>query len=299
MWFTFSLLSIIAWGCADLFAKRGTDPRDRYSHYRLVIAVGAVMGVHALGSWLLGGIDYSPRLIVVYFPVSFCYILSMTIGYAGLRFIELSVSSPICNSSGAVSALLCFLLLGQRMEPLQFAGVAMISVGIFLLSLLQKRAYDAELEQSGEAVPGKYRYGLLAILFPILYCLVDGLGTFLDAYYLEHIMGEAQANISYELTFALCALLSWLYLRFYRRQSASLFQRRDYILAAICEAAGQFTYVYAMSDAAILAAPMIASYSIFSVLLSRIFLKEKLTRTQYLVITLVMCGIAVLGFFDI
>jgi drug/metabolite transporter (DMT)-like permease len=39
-----------------------------------------------------------------------------------------------------------------------------------------------------------------------------------------------------------------------------------------------------MSSNAIIAAPLIASYSIFSVILSRIFLKEKLSKAQYAVI---------------
>ena len=50
-----------------------------------------------------------------------------------------------------------------------------------------------------------------------------------------------------------------------------------------------------MSSNAIVAAPMISSYSIFSILWSRIFLKEKPTRSQYAMIVLVMIGIAILG----
>ena len=36
--------------------------------------------------------------------MSLLYIVSMALGYLGLRYIELSVSSPICNSSGALVA---------------------------------------------------------------------------------------------------------------------------------------------------------------------------------------------------
>ena len=43
-------------------------------------------------------------MIWTYLPVSVLYILSMTLGYVGLRYIELSISSPICNSSGALVA---------------------------------------------------------------------------------------------------------------------------------------------------------------------------------------------------
>ena len=71
---------------------------------------------------------------------------------------------------------------------------------------------------------------------------------------------------------------------------------RDRWFAALFETGGQFAYVYAMSGgSAVVAAPMIASYSIVSVLLSRLFLKEKLTKWQYVAVSLVLMGIAALG----
>ena len=50
--------------------------------------------------------------------------------------------------------------------------------------------------------------------------------------------------------------------------------------AACFEEFGQIFYVFAMASKPMLAAPMIASYCIVSVILSRIFLKEKL-KCQY------------------
>ena len=55
--------------------------------------------------------------------------------------------------------------------------------------------------------------------------------------------------------------------------------QKDKFLAAILETAGQFTYVFAMSGNAIIAAPIISSVCVVSVILSRIFLKEKTTAT--------------------
>ncbi|HHU21818.1 MAG TPA: DMT family transporter [Clostridiales bacterium] len=298
MWFSLSLLTIIAWAGSDLFSKKGTRPDDRYSHLRLVIVVGTVMGIHALLYLLFTGMEYSPFSIIRYFPVSAMYILSMTLGYAGLRYIELSVSSPICNSSGAVTAILCFLILGQTMEVLQLVGVTLICLGIFLLSVLEKRKdYSTRIKTEDDPYR-KYRVGAIAIVFPLLYCIIDGMGSFLDAWYLENLMSEAEANISYELTFAICALISYLYLKVVKKQEFSYLREKDFCASALCETAGQFTYIYAMSDNAIVAAPLIASYSIFSVLMSRIFLKEKLTTSQYFVIAMVMAGIVVLGIFD-
>ena len=48
----------------------------------------------------------------------------------------------------------------------------------------------------------------------------------------------------------------------------------------------------------VLAAPMVASYCIVSVLLSRVFLKEKLKLRQYLCVAAVIVGIVILGISD-
>lgn len=296
MWFTFSLITIMMWGGSDLFSKWGTKPDDKYSHHRLIITVGTVMGIHAVYTLITSDMDFSILSIVTYFPVSLMYILSMALGYAGLRYIELSVSSPVCNSSGAVAAILCFIFLGQTMAGLQIVGTALITLGIILLAVMEKRQSDAALEKTGEN--RKYRVGALAITFPILYCVIDGLGITMDAWWLENLMDEDVANTAYELTFAVCAVISFIYLRFVRGRKFSYIKEPKFCLGAVCETAGQFTYIYALGDNAIVAAPMIASYSIFSVLLSRIVLKEKLKAPQYALILMVMAGIAILGIFD-
>ena len=72
-------------------------------------------------------------------------------------------------------------------------------------------------------------------------------------------------------------------------------------LGAIFETAGQFAYIFALSDTAhvALAAPIISAYCAASVLWSRIFLKEKLSWKHYAMIALVVIGIVTLGVFDI
>ena len=50
-----------------------------------------------------------------------------------------------------------------------------------------------------------------------------------------------------------------------------------------------------MAQNPVVAAPMVASYCIVSVLLSRIFLKEKLKASQYACVAAVIAGIVLLG----
>ena len=57
--------------------------------------------------------------------------------------------------------------------------------------------------------------------------------------------------------------------------------------------------MFAMSGSSVIAAPIVGSYCILSMLLSRVFLKEKLTKKEYVSIFLVIVGIVILGILDI
>lgn len=296
MWFLFAIVSVLAWGTADLFYKKGSDPKDKYSYLKIVIMVGAVMGIHAMYVLLTSGVVYEPRNMITYLPVSALYILSMAVGYAGLRFLELSISSPVQNSSGAISGLLTFIFLGQSMTGIQFFAVGLITVGVILLSVFEQRFAEAERKENKEMVDRKYKYGAIALLFPLGYALIDSLGTLADAWVFDRGMDEMQANISYELTWLIVAVLAWVYLVWIKKETFALRDQKDRGLAAIFETLGQFFYVFAISANAVIVAPLISSYSMVSVILSRIFLKEKLTAKQYAVIAMIMVGIFILGF---
>ncbi|OLS03801.1 EamA family transporter [Tissierella creatinophila] len=291
MWFIFAIITLLSWGTADLFYKMGTDPKDKYSHLKIVIMVGLVMGIHAVSYILYNGISYNPINMIKYLPVSSMYIISMTIGYVGLRYLELSIVSPLSNSSGAVAAILTFLFLGQTMGRLQFFAVTIITLGIILLAKLEGK--DETLVEENK--DKKYSISAIAIIFPILYAIIDGVGTFLDGFYLDRILTEADANISYELTFLLVGIIAFIYIRFIKKEKIFFKEEKTKLFAAGFETFGQFFYVYAMAENSIVTAPLIASYSIVSIILSRIFLKEKLTKMQYAVIGAIMIGIFILG----
>ncbi|MDY0406135.1 DMT family transporter [Virgibacillus sp. 179-BFC.A HS] len=300
MWFVFSILTALAWGGADLFYKKGTDSDDKYSHLKIVVMVGLVMGVHATAYMFIKGVDFHPFDMVFYFPVSFFYILSMTIGYVGLRYIELSIASPVQNSSGAVTALLVFIFFPTELGVAHFVGIALVTLGIMGISALEKKDELEARRLTDQPLEKKYQLSFLAIVFPLLYCVIDGLGTFADAIYLDEmkLISEDNALLAYEYTFLIAAAISYIYLKFFKKVDFHIFRERDKGSAAILETTGQFFYVYAMAKYAVIAAPLIASYSIFSVILSRIFLKEKLSPKHYIAIAVVMFGIALLGLAD-
>ena len=295
MWFTYSLLTMFAWGIDSLFQKLGSDPRDKQSHWKVTMYVGFAFGIHAVCYMLYKGISYDPINMIKYLPVSLCYIVSMTLSYVGLRYLELSVLNPIANSSGAVTAVLCVIFLDQKMSGIQIAAVVMICVGIAALSFLENQ-HDKELRaREGTVVDSKYVYSALALMFPLMYLILDGVGSFADAFYLNKVLSEADALLSYEFTFLLVAICSFIWVKFIRKSKFVFADDKWKAGAAVLETAGQFFYVFAMAENAVVAAPMIAAYCVVALVLSPWVIKERLSLKQYIAIAFVVVGIVILG----
>ena len=302
MWLWLSLITLLCWSGSDLFSKIGCrDGSDKYSHLKMVIAVGVVMGLHAAYEIFIGSTEISWSVIWTYLPISLLYISSMALGYLGLRYIELSVSSPICNSSGALVAVLTLLFVGgEDYSPLALLAIALVCVGAIGLGVVDATE-DPELRAERQK-DGNYKYAksFLALALPVAYCILDAAGTFADNRVLE-TLDEGSANCAYELTVLAAAVFCFIYVVLIKKDRLVPKMEGPKYLGAICETAGQFAYIYAIADTSHLAmsAPIISSYCAASVLWSRLFLKEKLSWKHYGMICLVVIGIAIMGIFDL
>ncbi len=303
MWFWFAVIALLCWSGSDLFSKIGCqDEKDKYSHLKMVTAVGIVMGLHAAYEIFIGGVEINLEVILTYLPVSALYIVSMAVGYLGLRYIELSISSPICNSSGAIVAVLTIITvgIGDEVPPVALVAVALVCIGVIGLGFTEANE-DEELRRARQDESNRhYAKSWIAIFIPIVYCLLDALGTFADSRVLE-IINEDSANVAYELTFLAVGLVSLFYVTVVKKQRLVAKQEAPKYTGAIFETIGQFFYIYALADTehVAFAAPIISSYCVASVVWGRIFLKEKLSKKHYLCILAVVIGIVIMGILDI
>ena len=305
-WFILALVAMLCWSGSDLFSKKGSRPDDKYSHWKMVMAVGLVMGLHAIYNVTLGGIRVTLADIVAYLPASALYILSMVLGYVGLRYIELSISSPICNTSGAMAALFCLIFRSEPIPSLTVGGVELplgifailaMAAGVLMLGIVEARE-DEEIRAARQQDANvRYTRSVLALLFPILYCVLDAAGTVADSIILE-TLDEAVANTAYELTFLAMGIVAAVYVLGGRRQKLEIPREGPKLAAAACETAGQLAYVYAIAANTVGAAPIISCYCLVSVLWARIFLKEKLSKKHYIAIAIAAVGIVVMGILD-
>ena len=301
-WLFFSIATALLWGIAELFYKKGARPDEKYAHLKICVWVGVVMGAHAIFTLLTQDINYNPINLIRYAPVSLFYIISMAFSYFGMRFLEESISDPIENTAGVLCVVLFAVFMKDEFSILTWVAVAIIAIGVVGVGYL---------ENKGET-PRKKKYGkklaIVAFIMPFMYAFLDAFGTFLDdAFFLvEDIAAtplvdvteetiEAVANTSYELTFALFALCLFIFMKAKKVKFGPVPQHKDKILAAVFETAGQLTYVYALGGVDAVAAPILSSVCVISLLLSRIFLKEKLSWKTYVFIGIVIIGILLLA----
>ena len=313
-WLFFSVATALLWGTAELFYKKGARPDEKYSHLKICIWVGIIMGLHAVFTLLSKDIAYDPTNLLIYLPVSLFYIVSLAFSYFGMRFLEESISDPIENTAGVICVLLFAIVMGDTYSALTWISVAVIGIGVVGVGILENKGETVRKKTLGK------KLAVVAFIMPFIYALLDAFGTFLDdAYFLvEDIAAtplvnvtadtiEDVANTSYELTFALFALCLYIFMRSKKVKFGPVFIKNqkgnpavdakhgDKILAGVFETAGQFTYVYALGSNDAVAAPIISSVCVVSLLLSRIVLKEKLSWKTYAFIAIVIIGILLLA----
>ena len=376
MGFFCAVICLMGWGLADLFYKKSSDEEDKLSHLKIAVWVGLVMGVCAIILMLIsdGCHTYTFKTIaangIIYFPASLSYIISMVIGYAGLRYLEVSIISPVQNSSGGLAAaamILWFVLTGKYINIadeygiVEIIGIILCVAGVVMLAVAQKKlekngqmhskACDSPknttvdsgsiytqkadsgiipLQNAGSysesthgAIshstpvhdtfshsklshstfsPGTISHSAKALIFPILYCIFDTVGTAADGIILDVETGlglsEIDVLILYGLTFFVMAIAAWVYMLIKNKELYNPFESveiKNKGVAALFEEFGQIFYVYAMADNPVTAAPIVASYCIVSVVLSHVFLKERLEKSQYACVICTIAGIVILG----
>jgi len=334
MWFVLSIIALLFWSGSDFFSKAGTDVNDKYSHWKIVSAVGLVMGLHATYEWLIAGTSFGLQDMLVYLPVSFFYILAMVLGYIGLRYAYLTLTTPICNTSGAAGIIFMVIFgvtsysLSEMSDLLQIIAIGLTIIGIIMLSVAEdseeKKANKIDKKNSFKDLVNK-KSALIGIFLSIMYCLIDGIGTFLDTtvldematdslmykvvhavspWYADNVIAveysEGSANIAYEYTFLILGIICAIYVFGIKKEKLNKKLDGAKLLGGVCETIGQFAYIFALGydgkEAA--AAAIISAYCVMSIVWARIFLKEKIAKIQYVAIGIIVVGIVILGVFD-
>ena len=339
LYFSFALIALLAWSGSDLFSKKGTYQKDGLSHWRVIFMVGLIMGIHAVITLIVSAIfgdklldtnefvisffytDFVPFDFIKYLPVAFLYLLAMVIGYVGLRYIELSISSPICNASGSLALVLIVILgaFGVFSEPTTLAvtdiiAVILITFGIIWLGVVEYN--ESEEVKLIRSAGGNFKYttSLIAILIPVIYLFLDAIATVGDEFVYDIGLFDSDyaTNTAFEFTSLCFAIFAFIWVKFVKKQNFFSIKTEELndagetvvktrplskflVYGGICETIGQIFYMAVVASPFVQGLPMISSYCVLSVVWSRIFLKEKLSLKHYVAIIATLLGIVILG----
>ena len=232
MWLWLSLTALLCWSGSDLFSKIGCrDGSDKYSHLKMVIAVGVVMGLHAAFEIFVGGTAISWSVIwdlPAGFPSVYQLYGPWLSGPAVYRTVRVLPHLQLLRrtGSGADAG-----FRGRR--RLLSAGAVCHPAGVRRCHRSRRGGRHRGSGAASRAAEGRQLQVCQELSRPrpppAAYCLLDAAGTFADNRVLEILtdrymnagmyatleacsdQAAASANCAYELTFLAAAVFCFIY----------------------------------------------------------------------------------------
>ena len=294
-WFILTLSCIILWGFTDILLKKSLHHSDPLSQFKTFIWIGLVMTLAGCimaicSDTLLNSIKMvGDNLYLI--PLCIFYVIALFFGLLGTKHLEASVVSPLENIDGAIASIM------------DIIGTIAIVVGVVFLGIQEQKFSNQEINLDKNKK--KHRLGALALIFPIVYNLVDAASMVAMGI---TVSGEAEVSIPdidffiFECAgFAIAAVFVWLYLLIVKKCVYNPFKKTELTRcgAGVSDTLGTIAFTFAIALNPILTAPITSSYCLVTIILARIFLKERLTKKQYLILAILLIGIALLGVSEI
>jgi drug/metabolite transporter (DMT)-like permease len=306
---------IILWGITDILLKKTLDYSDPLSQFKTFIWFGLVAALSgAIAGFSSDTLPDSIQMVadnLYLIPLCIFYVIALFFGLLGTKYLEASVVSPLENIDGAIAAIILYIFflftdsthLTDKIGVVDVIGTVVIVAGVILLGIQEQKLFKQEISLDDDRK--KHRLGALALIFPIIYNLVDAVSMVAMG---VAVSGEAEVSIPdidfffFECVgFTVGAVFIWLYLLIAKKYIYNPFKKPELTrcCAGLFDTLGTMTFTFAVGINPILTAPVTSSYCLVTIILARIFLRERLTRKQYLSLAFLVVGIAMLGVSEI
>ena len=321
-WFLLTLACVILWSITDILYKAVSPHNDPLSPHKTFVWIGIVMALAGgiMSSWsntLLDSIKTVKDDLLYLVPLGLVYAAALFFGLLGKKHLAASIVSSLENTGGAFVAIIIYyyyMLTGYILPSYEFGVIDFIAtvsiiVGVILLGKEEQALFKQELHL--EEDKKEHPLGALALFFPIIYTLIDvfsvaeiggisGNSGITDA--ADEIFIPAMDFFIFECAaMALVSIFVWLFLWIVKKHVYNPFQPEEFIRcsAATGETFGTMTFIFAAEINPVLTAPITSFHCILTIVLARIFLKERLSKKQYISLGFVVLGIVLIGFADI
>ena len=307
IWLEFVSMAILMWSATGLLYKAGARTGQKeHICLKFSVCIGIVFFVIALVYLIIRDEPFTIwESAVRYWPMTvfgIIYTIVNTLSFKGYIYNEVSVESPVEGISGGTSTVLLiimYLLLGrvdsisEILTPLRTAGILVILISVVLLSIVRNR--ENRIKSHGQK-PNWMLRGLGTLIFPIVFAVADGLETIVTGICLDttfgYAMPEGDSIIIVGMEYAAFALGFWIYIFIKEKKAYNPFTKKSapLIMGAVADNFGVVFYSYAMAINSVSTDPLLAVYPIFVMIGGRVFMKEKISKTQYLFLLGIVAG---------
>lgn len=282
----YGILSMIGWGTADFL---GANSSRKIGHFLTLFWMQFIGTSVAFIYFITKANNLDKTLFYKYLPLLGIIAILQTIAYLsfykGFEKGNVSVVSPIASSWAMVTIILSILFLGEAINSIQLIGIILILSGIILISTDIKEVSAMRKLKIFTGV----KEGIIAMLgwgvsFFLIVPATRDLGWFFPIF-----------------IFKVFAVLFLLILALTRKRKlypagSQLSFISLVIPIGLLDVTSFFSYNFGLEGSlSLIISPVAASFPVITVLLARIFLKERLRTIQILGIISVIGGIILLS----
>lgn len=303
MWIFYLVLAIGLWSVTNIFYKQGADESDKYISLKFSIVTGII--------FLLIGIVYLVTREesftiwesalrfwpITLFGIAYCIINTVT--YKGFLYNDSSIYASVSNTANGsyvILLIIIYVLLGRVnsvwdvLNIYKILGIASIFGSLIILAFVQHKIALKENKKED------FKAGASALIFPIVFSFMDGMETIVTGVCLDknfgYAMPEGDSIIIISLEYAFFAFCLWIYVSMKQKKLYNPICKgnKPFFIGTLCDNIGIVCYSYAMALDSVSTDPLLAIYPVLTVLLAKVFLKEKLTSGQHVCILLMIFG---------
>ena len=272
---------MVGWGVADILIKLSVE-RIGVAKTVFFTQIISLLPVSIYATFFMGWPLISRQVLLLAVLMGFFNVLSCLAFFKGLQVGKVSLISPIGAAWGALLAILGVVLLKEQLTSLQSVGITLTVVGVILASTNLKMSAGR-----GERLIAGVEYALLA--------LFGWAATFLLMKFIVEDLGPIITLLLLRLTGALFVV------PFFKSKSAPRrFSWRHMTLLlvalALLDSVAYIAYNFGVSGGYVsIVGPIAASYPAITVILARIFFKERTVLNQGFGIASILAGLILIS----
>jgi drug/metabolite transporter (DMT)-like permease len=133
MWFFFAFLCAILLSAATVLEKRILTKVHSIDFAVASTVLNLLFCIPFL--FLINRELFDPVIAAVIFASAFLAAVSFLLVAKGMRHLEISTVAPLLSLSPGTTSILAFLILGEKLSPLQIAGVVCMIIGSYVLTM--------------------------------------------------------------------------------------------------------------------------------------------------------------------